>query len=129
MCMRYFDVWNKHQYWIYIIHVEFFLFVVSFSFWSLKTWQFFFFFGHILGLGFPWKMFCYGVWWVYMWIKKSSNLIFCLVIDIYDFFYTWSMKKMKKYKFKSQSANIFGIINQVENVTSTCIFSQTLHFK
>jgi hypothetical protein len=56
-------------------------------------------------------MLSYGVWWVYVWIKKSSKFYFIFVIDIYEFFYTWSMKKMKKYKFKSQGANILGVIN------------------
>jgi hypothetical protein len=43
--------------------------------------------------------------------KKIIQIFFCLVIDIYYFFYTWSMKKMKKYKFKPQGANILGLIN------------------
>jgi hypothetical protein len=43
--------------------------------------------------------------------KKIIQIFFFLLIDIYDFFYTWSMKKMKKYKFKPQGANIFGVIN------------------
>jgi len=44
ICMRYFDVWNKHQYWMDIIYMERFLFLVSFSFWSLKIWQVLYFF-------------------------------------------------------------------------------------
>jgi hypothetical protein len=43
--------------------------------------------------------------------KKIIQFIFCLVIEIYDFVYTWSMEKMKKYKFKPQGANILRVIN------------------
>jgi hypothetical protein len=54
MCMRYFDVWNEHQYWLDIIYMERFLFLVSFSFWSLRNWQFLYLF--LLHFGFRFSM-------------------------------------------------------------------------
>jgi hypothetical protein len=52
--------------------------------------------------------------WCLMGVRVDKIIIqicFCLVIDIYDFVYTWSMKKMKIYKFKPQGVNILGVIN------------------
>jgi hypothetical protein len=43
--------------------------------------------------------------------KKTVQIFVCLVIDIYDFFCTWSMKKMEHYKFKPKGANTLGAIN------------------
>jgi hypothetical protein len=40
--------------------------------------------------------------------KKIIQLFFCLVIDIYDLFYTWSMKKMKKIQIQAKRCQHFG---------------------
>jgi hypothetical protein len=105
--MRYFDVWNKHQYWMDIIYVKRFLFLVSFSFWSLRIWHFLYLF--LLHFGFTFSMkgvCCYDVWWVYVWIKQSFNF-FCLGIDIYDSFLHMVHEKKCKNANSSHKVPIF----------------------
>jgi hypothetical protein len=47
----------------------FFGFRFHFEIWEFGIFNYFF--GHMLGLGFPWKVCCYDVWWVYVWIEQS----------------------------------------------------------
>ncbi len=80
--------------------MERFLFLVPFSFGGLRIWQFLYFFLSHFGFRFSMK----GVLlWCLMDVhvdKKIVQIFFCLVIDVYDFFYTWSMRRNVKYKFK-----------------------------
>jgi hypothetical protein len=95
MCMRYFNVWKKHQYWIYIIYMERFLFLISFSFWSLTIWQFLYLFLSHFGFRFSMKD---VLLWCLMGVhvdKISSNFFLVLLLIFMIFFYTWSMKKCK----------------------------------
>ncbi len=95
MCMKYFDVWNKHQYWMDIIYMKKKLFLVSFSFWSLKIWHFLYLFLSHFGFEFSMK----GVLlWCLMGVcvdKTIVQIFFVLVLIFMILFCTWSMKKCK----------------------------------
>jgi hypothetical protein len=48
-------------------------------------------------------------------MDKKNSIFFSLVINIYGFFlHMVHEKKMKKWKFKQQGANILGVINYVK---------------
>ncbi len=95
MCMRYFDVWNKHQYWIDIIYMEIFLFVVSFSFWGLRIWQFLYLFLSHFGFRFSMK----GVLlWCLMGVRVHKKIV--------QFFFVLVLIFMKKHLHMVDEKNV-----------------------
>jgi hypothetical protein len=80
----YYNVWNKHQYWMDIIYMESFFFLASFSFWSVRIWHFILF---LLHFGFRFSM--KGVLlWCLMGVHVDRTIIQknnCLGIDICEF--------------------------------------------
>jgi hypothetical protein len=88
--------------------MERFLFLVSFHFLSIRIWQLLYLFlSH-----FWFRFFVKGVLlWCLTCVcvdKKIVQFFVYLVIDIYDFFYTWSKKNDVKIQIQTTRCQHFG---------------------
>jgi hypothetical protein len=92
----------------YNLHGNIFILRLIFIFLVWEFCNFYICFCHILGLGFSSKMFCYVVWWVYVWIKKSFKILFIFLLIFMIFYDTWSMKNSVKIQIQATRCQHFG---------------------